>query len=161
MADRPQASVAIDQAPLPPSDDWLTAFFWQPISIYTREDAIDDGALVDVSEWAGAGPDGMLSGFTVPVAITRALWGVINLDAQPEARCAQLVRQRGESTRGRAHDVLWMASIAARQNGSLDRMLFPVLMTVPGKAGRPVRKRLDLEAVIDADGVTIGFPEEF
>ena len=49
--------------------------FWgAPISIYTREQAIEDGVLVDVTEWAGSGPNGMLGGFSVPVAMTRALW---------------------------------------------------------------------------------------
>ena len=39
--------------------------FWgEPISIYTRQQAIEDGVLVDVSDWAGSGPDGMLGGFT-------------------------------------------------------------------------------------------------
>ena len=161
MVDRPQASDASDRAPLPPPEEWLETFFGAPISFYTREDAIEDGALVDVSEWAGTGPDGMLGGFVLPVAITQALWEVINLDALPEARWAQLVRKRGESTRGRTHDVLWMASVASRQNGSRDRMLFSVLMTVPDKRGRPVRERLELEAVIDADGVTVGFPDDF
>ena len=161
MADRTQPSVEGAHATPSPPEDWLTAFFGEPISIYSREDAFEDRALVDVSEWSGSGPDGMLGGFAVPVAITRALWDVINLDALPEARWTRLVRERGESTRGRAHDVLWMAGVAARQNGTTDRMRFPVLMTVPGKAGRVVRKRLDLEAVIDADGVTVGFPEDF
>ena len=161
MADRPQPSVEGSHAPLPPPEDWLTAFFGEPISVYTRADAVEDGALVDVSEWSGSGPDGMLGGFVVPVAITRALWDVINLDALPEARWTRLVREHGESTRGRAHDVLRMASVAARQNGTRDRMLFPVLMTLPGRAGRPVRKRLELQAVIDADGVTVGFPDDF
>ena len=30
-----------------------------------------------------------------------------------------------------------------------------------GARGRVVRKRLQLEAVIDGDGITIGFPEDF
>jgi len=52
--------------------------FWgEPISIYTREQAIEDGVLVDVSDWAGPGPDGMLGGFRVPVVMTRALWWAV------------------------------------------------------------------------------------
>ena len=31
--------------------DPLTEFFGEPISVYTRQQAIEDGALVDVTEW--------------------------------------------------------------------------------------------------------------
>jgi hypothetical protein len=54
-----------------------------------------------------------------------------------------------------------MASVAARRNPDSDRMQFSVLMTMAGKRGRLVRKRLVLEARIDGDGVTIGFGEDF
>ena len=47
--------------------------FWEPpVSVYTREQAIEDGVLVDVIDWASSGPDGMLGGFPVPVVMTRA-----------------------------------------------------------------------------------------
>ena len=42
-----------------------------------------------------------------------------------------------------------------------DAVRYPVLMTVKGTGGRLVRKTFRLEARIDADGVTIGFPEDF
>src|ERR1035437_215853 len=33
--------------------------FWgPPISVYTREQAFEDGVLVDVTPWASSGPDG-------------------------------------------------------------------------------------------------------
>ena len=145
----------------------LTAFFGEPISVYTRQQAIEDGVLVDVSAWAGTGPEGMLGGFLVPVAITRALWDVTDLgDGEgrapvAEARWRALARQHGESTRGRAHDVLWMAAVAARRSSGANRIGFLVVMTTEGKGGRLVRERLTVEAVIDGDGVTIGFPEDF
>lgn len=142
----------------------LTAFFGEPISIYTRQQAIEDGVLVDVSAWAGTGPEGMLGGFLVPVAVTRALWDIIDiddLDGHEEPRWRAVARGHGESTRGRAHDVLWMARVAASRNPRGDRIQFPVLMTVEGGSGRLVRKRLTLEARIDGDGVTIGLPEDF
>ena len=139
--------------------------FWgAPISVYSREQAIEDGVLMDVTAWAGIGPEGMLGGFLVPVAITRALWNIIDIDdptSGQEPRRRALVRGRGESTRGRAHDVLWMASVAARRNSNRDRLRFVVLMTVEDQSGRIARKRLTLEARIDGDGVTIGFPEDF
>jgi len=135
--------------------------FWgEPISIYTRQQAIEDGVLVDVSDWAGSGPHGMLGGFCVPVAMTRALWEHVDIDADDHAPWRDLARQRGESTRGRAHDVLWMASLAARRSPRADRIPVGVLMTAEGSRGRLVRKTLRLEAVTDGDGVTIGFPED-
>ena len=50
--------MAADRIPNP-----LVEFFSEPISVYTREDALADGALVDVTAWADSGPGGMLSGF--------------------------------------------------------------------------------------------------
>ena len=94
------------------------------------------------------------------MALTRALWDQIDVDADDQAPWRRLARQRGESTRGRAHDVLWMASLAARRTADTDRVSFVVLMTGEGGSGRVVRRRLHLEAVIDGDGVTIGFPED-
>lgn len=137
------------------------AFWGPPISVYTREQAIDDGVLVDVSEWAGSGPDGMMGGFRVPVAFTRSLWDHADLDADDHAPWRRLARQRGESVRGRAHDVLWMASIAARRNPGTDCVQFSVLMTMEGKRSRLVSRRVLLEARIDGDGVVIGLPGDF
>ena len=142
------------------SEDPLTAFFGPPISIYTREQAIDDGVLVDVTDWADSGPNGMIGGFSVPVAFTRALWWIVDLDADDDATWRRQARQRGESTRGRAHDTLFMTRLAARLHPHADRVPVAVLMTGEGARGGVVRKRLDLEAVIDGNGVTIGFPED-
>ena len=167
MTDRSHPHDDLDHASTLEPEDPLTAFFGELNSIYTRQQAIKDGILVDVSQWAGCGPEAMLGGFTVPVAITRALWGVIDLDdtdGRPDAESARwqaLARQRGESTRGRAHDVLWMLRVAVERHPQQDRLRYPVLMTVEGKGGRLVRKRLTVEAVLDGDGVTIGFPEDF
>ena len=135
--------------------------FWgEPISIYTREQAIEDGVLVDVTEWASSGANGMMGGFCVPVAMTRALWEQVDIEADDHAPWRRLARQRGESTRGRAHDVLWLTSLAARRSPRADRIPVGVVMTTEGSRGRLVRKTLRLEAVIDGDGVTIGFSED-
>jgi hypothetical protein len=139
-----------------------TGDMWgEPISVYTRQQAVEDGVLVDVSAWASSGPEGMLGGFTVPVAITRALWDVIDLDSAPDVRWTRLARQHGESTRGRAHDVLWMLRGAVQRHAQTDSLRYSVLMTVESRRGGLVRRQLILEARIDGDGVTIGFPEDF
>jgi D-tyrosyl-tRNA(Tyr) deacylase len=105
------------------------------IHSYTRAQALDDGVLVDVTEWAS--PREMMRGFTIPVAMTAAVWALCEA---PE--------ESGESARGRAHDVLWMASLAARRHGNNDRANFLVeiggetvalwLQIGPGDSGEPV-----------------------
>jgi len=113
----------------------LVEIFGEPISTYTRAQGIEDGVLVDVTEWAS--PQQMMGGFTVPVAMTAALW------AKVEAPKGSL-----QDTRGRAHDVLWLASLAVRRG----REYYKV------KLGNraPV-----LRVVVDGDGVTIGYPDDF
>ena len=46
----------------------MTEYFGEPISIYTRAQAIEDGVLVDVSVTARE------AGFKFSVAITRTVW---------------------------------------------------------------------------------------
>jgi hypothetical protein len=42
-----------------------------------------------------------------------------------------------------------------------DIVRYPVLMTMEGTGGRLVQETLRIEARMDGDGVTIGFPEDF
>src|SRR4051812_24182943 len=74
---------------------------------YTRADALRDGVLVDLTEWAS--PREMLGGFAIQAAVTAAVWALCQV---PEGSI--------ESTRGRAHDVLWLArcAVAARRTHS-------------------------------------------
>jgi len=109
--------------------------FGEVIHRYTRKQAIADGVLIDVSEWAS--PREMMGGFKIPVAMTAAVWALVEA---PEGSY--------EDTRGRAHDVLWMASLAARRNRDVDRATFAVLIdgkeinlvlhVAPGDEGEPV-----------------------
>ncbi len=71
------------------------------IHTYSRAQALADGVLVDVTEWASTRE--MMGGFVIPVAVTAGVWALLE---PPEGSC--------ESIRGRAHDVLWMASLACR-----------------------------------------------
>ena len=120
----------------------LMEIFGDPISVYTREEAIEDGALIDVTEWASA-DKGFHGGFTVPVVMTRSLW------ARVEAP-----KRSHQDTRGRAHDVLWMASLAARAAGGRGSNRAGFVVKVGNRNLRPI-------IVIDGDGVTIGFPQDF
>lgn len=42
------------------------------IYVYTRAQAIEDGVLIDISDWAEE------YGFTYPVAVTSYVWSLIN-----------------------------------------------------------------------------------
>jgi hypothetical protein len=114
------------------------------IHTYTREEAIADGYLVDLTEW-GSSKTGFLGGFTCPVAVTRELWELID------------TKVRGQDTRGRAHDVLWMASLAVRraredEDGCRDA---PFKLILPGqgrKQTQVLRVRFNRY-----EGITISF----
>lgn len=107
--------------------------------------------MVDVTEWASASK-GFIWGFTCPVALTNALWARLG---KQEDECDGTERAASaEDTRRRTHDVLWTAAVALR--GSLARNdSLEVFVVLVG------RRKLDLWAVVDGDGVTIGFPADF
>lgn len=86
------------------------------ISLYTRDQAIADGFLVDVSDMAKE------AGFKWPVAVTRTVWAEV---VTPTPRD----EQEGQSEKGRLWDVLWMARLAAQANtDDRDSVLFQVLV---------------------------------
>lgn len=72
---------------------------------YTRAQAIDDGVLVDLSEWAKE------TGFKISVACTSEVWH--SYITPPQG-----TRELGQSERGRAHDVLWMLFVAIKRRPS-------------------------------------------
>lgn len=124
------------------------------IHAYTRAQAIVDGVLVDVSRQAS--PAEMLGGFTIPVAVTAALWAAI--EAIPDSLVGIA------DARGRLHDVLWLAALAVRRC-ELHRSGGPATFRVH-LPFRGCRKRLQLLTVHAGPGdegtpcVTIGFPED-
>lgn len=124
------------------------------ISSYSRAQALADGMLVDVTEWASVRE--MRGGFTVPVAVTAALWS--GIEAIPE-------RLKGcQDVRGRAHDVLWLASLAARgaaRSGREDAY-YTVTLPVRGTSQRKLRLRVNISGGDEGEPVvTIGLPEDF
>lgn len=128
------------------------------IHSYTRAEAIADGVLVDVSRQAS--PAEMRGGFTVPVAVTAALWAAI--EAIPGSLTGIA------DSRGRLHDVLWMASLAVRRQlrasvaSVATSQQFAVHMPYAGTRKRV--QTLRVEVGPDDEGgpcVTIGFPEDF
>lgn len=85
---------------------------------YTRRQAIEDGVLVDLTEWARE------TGFRIPVACTATVWH--QYIAPPEG-----TRALGQSERGRAHDLLWLLYTnirACKHKGEGDdRLLYKVI----------------------------------
>ncbi|MCB9851912.1 MAG: hypothetical protein H6819_02355 [Phycisphaerales bacterium] len=75
---------------------------------YTRAQAIDDGVLIDLTEWARE------TGFRIPVACTAAVWHEYIVPPQS-------TRELGQSERGRAHDVLWMLFVAIKRQSARRR----------------------------------------
>ncbi|EKL9720603.1 hypothetical protein PS692_004352 [Escherichia coli] len=106
------------------------------ISVYTRAQGIADGVLVDVTETARE------AGFRIPVALTRAAWAdCVEWTAADEARKATT-----QDEAGRLWDVVWMAHLAARTAGNVERCLFD-LYRVPreGRGNRPRRVSLAMQ----------------
>jgi hypothetical protein len=112
----------------------LNSIFGDPIDVYTRAQAIEDGNLIDVTDIARD------AGFRVPVAITAAAWAdCVAWDAEDSCR------QTSQDEAGRLWDVLWMASLAARGAGGAQELLFPLYrIQRGGRAIRPARTRLRL-----------------
>jgi len=134
------------------ANDLITEIFGQPVSVYTRAQGIEDGVLVDVTAQAADGPGGMLGGFYAPVALTAAVWALI------EAIPASL--EGIADTRGRLHDVLWMARLAANRGGSST----DYVVMLPAKGTRKRNQTLRMVAGPGDAGelvITIGLPEDF
>lgn len=115
---------------------------------YTRAQALEDGVLIDLSEWASS-RTGFVGGFKIPVAVTAAVWSDVESIPSRDQGC--------QDVRGRAHDVLCIASLAARQNPNANAVTFRVLLSVgdkseviyrlvigPGDHGEPVATIMQL-----------------
>jgi hypothetical protein len=85
------------------------------IHSYSRAQAIEDGVLVDLTEWASQ------TGFKVPVACTAAVRHSYIVPTEE-------LRPVGQSERGRAHDLLWLLYVAVRKCPSrTDQLMFKVI----------------------------------
>ncbi|HHC72950.1 MAG TPA: hypothetical protein ENK54_08630 [Thiotrichales bacterium] len=104
--------------------------FGEVIHTYTRAEAIEDGALVDVSEMARE------AGFRWPVAMTRAAWEdcVAWTDTDSD-------RQTYQDESGRLWDVLYMAQNAIRASGA-GRCRIPFHLYRVPRDGKSVDARL-------------------
>lgn len=114
------------------------------VAMYTRAQAVEDGALIDVSSPARS------AGIVWPVAITSAAWGdCVEWGAAEEQRKASC----GQSTKGRLCDLLWQASIALRR--AAEREIHDTA-TLPLRVLRVPRCGADLQARLAALALVIG-----
>ena len=96
----------------------LGDIFGEPIAVYTRRQAIEDGVLVDLMQ-----PETVSlvreAGFKFPVAMTAGAF------AATVAEIGQPL-PAGQDIPGRLWDVLWMLICAIKSVGSTDRVKFCV-----------------------------------
>jgi hypothetical protein len=139
----------------------MKEIFGEPISVYTRAQAIEDGQLIDVSTVARE------AGIVWPVAMTSAAWAdcVEWTDATENRK-----GHTGQSESGRLWDVVWMLSLAVR--GALRRGLdasqqplyFSLMRTpVAGRGVMPRKVTLKFMVGPDDEGrpcITVMLPGE-
>ncbi len=123
----------------------MTEHFGEPISIYTRAQAIEDGVLVDVSVTARE------AGSKFPVAVTRTVWdGYVVPDTR--ARYYQ-------HDMGRLWDILSVLRFYVRRGGS--EIHFPVTMIMKARQRRNIVFKALCGPGDDAEPViTIMMPDE-
>ena len=131
----------------------LANLFGEIIYTYTREQAINDGELVDVTEVATE------AGLRVPVAITRAVW-----DKYIAWDNSDTDKQTYQDESGRLWDVLWMLRMSCARMRDESMMIYE-LYVVP-RDGKSMRaKKVRLKAILNGGDcgepvITVMLPEE-
>ena len=113
---------------------------------YTRQQAIADGVLIDVSTPARE------AGFRFPVAVTSAVWA--EYVAVPDGA-------EGQDESGRLWDILWMLRHAIKQKSHMRTLMFVVLVKNDDCCPRGVRLKSICGPGDDGEPViTILLPDE-
>ena len=122
---------------------------WEVIHSYSRKQALEDGSLIDITEYA------RLNGFKIPCAITASLWVYIGIS--PE------LAEIGQSVAGRLKDVLFLLLMEIKRAGTdTDRIRYPVdFLVEPDRT-----ETVEVYALVGPDDdmrpcLTIGLPEDF
>lgn len=104
------------------SNPWADA---EIVSVYSRRDALEDGVLVDVSEFAKE------AGFKWPLAVTRGVWTILEPSEELKAE--------GQSWKGRAWDMFTILRYAIRRAARTDEVHFaPLFIQEPGQRPQAV-----------------------
>jgi hypothetical protein len=120
---------------------------------YSRAQAIEDGVLVSIDAETIGEDMARQAGFKIPMAMTTTVWG--QYVEVPEAV------EGFQDIKGRLWDILWMASLAARQNRSTSELLFKVLVANDRRGPREVTLKLHCGPGDQAEPVlTIMLPDE-
>ena len=114
---------------------------------YSRQQALEDGVLVDASEMAKE------AGIKFPTALTRVVWADIVV---PD----KIAQSHGESIQGRLWDVLWMFRVAARANRGGDTILYRLIATRGGRQHTRELKAVCGPGDTAAPVITIMLPDE-
>jgi len=100
----------------------MTEIYGEPIHTYSREQAIEDGVLVDL------GQDAMLEvcrqHYKYPTACTAAVFGIMERAVNNKRHCNDFA--------GVLHDMLWMSKVYARKVDEQTR-IFRVKITGAGR----------------------------
>lgn len=92
----------------------MSEIFGEPISVYSRADALRDGVLIEVP--ADIRRE---AGILYPVAVTDHLWSYIEPD--------NLEEMPGQSVSGRLWDLLWMFATTAKMSRGESRIKYRVI----------------------------------
>lgn len=140
---------------------WHNDFFGEPISTYSRSQAIEDGVLIDLMQ-----PETVAlvleAGFRYPVAMTAAAFADAVWPIDDEAGDAWL-KSKCQDLQGRLWDVLNMLRFAIRTKASRGSVLyFPVsVMHWPSKRRRNIKLKSVCGPGDDAQpAITIMLPDE-
>lgn len=126
----------------------INDLFGNVISSYSREQALEDGVLVDVSDTARE------AGWRFHTAVTAALWA--DIQTIP-------ARYSHEDTQGRLWDVLWMSSLSARKaKPGVSQFAFELILHREGIRKEHVQLLAHCGPGDNAEPViTIGYPSDF
>jgi hypothetical protein len=96
------------------------------ISSYTRVQAIEDGMLVDITEFSRE------AGFKVPVAVTSGVFSILEPSEE--------LKSQGQDLKGRMWDMLWILRLEIRKSEWTDTTVFaPLMIKTPGEKPEPVK----------------------
>ena len=130
----------------------MNDFFGSVIHSYSRQQAISDGVLIDVSQTAGE------AGFTIPVSVTQAVWSdYIEWGAKDRKQAIQ-------DTEGRLWDVLYMLRLAISRSSNSECICYSVYV-IPRDGKSKQTKLIKLKSVIGGGDngepvITIMLPNE-